>query len=783
MINQIIKQSSQKSNTILLGKLLFKLLSTKEFDYNKPVEFFDLLLTEYLDGKVKEIPDIIEETQASAISEIDLRIKGIRIKNSKGYAKNLDQECFIDFLSESNEPSSAMIFGLNGTGKSTIYSCIEFLMTKEVSEYKLRKPWSRVLETGDYLKFFSSVDSKELPSVFLETKSGVFSVENGKIDSFEDRSQLKNYIKPFFLSENDLVEIGKLENDNSEFSIYRFIAERLGLSELIKLKDFLDRLATVQRVVEGRKINDNRRIHGELKDKNVEIDRLIEEKQKALTGIVEIKSATPESDYKDMPLADIEVMFTISKDYVSEYVSSYQLLQKLVDASKMKDELSFLSIGLQLIDKADNCPFCDASSLPTSEIKQRVQERITGAKNYSQQNDIVAVCFEDVIIWIQELESFYVVCKAFADYCSAKFKTLTIENQDQHFANLFEKLEFLRKSKYLEIINKFKIDDAFTPVKREQLFEIVKDLKDENIIRDIIVEVKESVKLIKVGVETYLKNKVEESSSSQISKSSIQSEIERLISQKLSNEKQMFDLHEEITKLVTLRDDVKNLKSELARLCESAQNFIADEIKSRVHPLSNSIKSILNNYLSEDDMQVQISFEKKINTRTKAEEDVITIKLQKKTGDPTLIEPKEYFNTFRYKLFCIMISMGLAISIKKKYAYNIPVVFDDVFMSSDFKRRSEFEEFFRKLLTLFYEFDNDLNTQFLVFTHDEVVYDSLLNILSQNHKGLNHDNTVFGKLQAPQRSISRNYEKNYNLLFRPNLELMNKIKTQLFALK
>lgn len=61
------------------------------------------------------------------------------------------------------------------------------------------------------------------------------------------------------------------------------------------------------------------------------------------------------------------------------------------------------------------------------------------------------------------------------------------------------------------------------------------------------------------------------------------------------------------------------------------------------------------------------------------------------------MSPVLYFNTFRLKLFCVALKLGLLCCAKKIHGINIPFVVDDVFDSSDFSNRTRIRSFMREM--------------------------------------------------------------------------------------
>ena len=79
-----------------------------------------------------------------------------------------------------------------------------------------------------------------------------------------------------------------------------------------------------------------------------------------------------------------------------------------------------------------------------------------------------------------------------------------------------------------------------------------------------------------------------------------------------------------------------------------------------------------------------------------------------------------YFNTFRYRLFCLTMQVMVNLKMMKQYKFNFPIIFDDVFYANDYKNKRQLYKFFEILedkATAFLSPGDDL--QILFFAHDE----------------------------------------------------------------
>lgn len=94
--------------------------------------------------------------------------------------------------------------------------------------------------------------------------------------------------------------------------------------------------------------------------------------------------------------------------------------------------------------------------------------------------------------------------------------------------------------------------------------------------------------------------------------------------------------------------------------------------------------------------------------------------------DRSRLSPCLYYNTFRYKLFCMMLKMSMALAVMKRNRINFPIILDDVFYASDYHNR-QLISFFIKQLYKSYRMvvGNESELQLICFTHDELVMDAI----------------------------------------------------------
>lgn len=93
----------------------------------------------------------------------------------------------------------------------------------------------------------------------------------------------------------------------------------------------------------------------------------------------------------------------------------------------------------------------------------------------------------------------------------------------------------------------------------------------------------------------------------------------------------------------------------------------------------------------------------------------------------TPIKPRQYLNTFRFKLFCVAVKIALGCVVKETYDINYPFIIDDVFDSSDFDSRLQLKQFIENIISCHDRLlnDNKYAMQLLFFTQDDLIANQL----------------------------------------------------------
>lgn len=126
--------------------------------------------------------------------------------------------------------------------------------------------------------------------------------------------------------------------------------------------------------------------------------------------------------------------------------------------------------------------------------------------------------------------------------------------------------------------------------------------------------------------------------------------------------------------------------------------------------LVEGIKCIFNETFITDD-EGDINF----NISNSAEKKCIFINIKE--------EPvHKYFNTFRYRLFCLTLQAVLNIKMMEKEKFLFPFILDDVFYANDYKNKRELYKYFEQIRGYAQKkLGNSQNLQIVFFTHDEQI--------------------------------------------------------------
>lgn len=118
-------------------------------------------------------------------------------------------------------------------------------------------------------------------------------------------------------------------------------------------------------------------------------------------------------------------------------------------------------------------------------------------------------------------------------------------------------------------------------------------------------------------------------------------------------------------------------------------------------------------------------------------------------GEMITISPKRFYNTFRYKLFCMMLQVSTSVCFMKMHNFIFPVILDDIFYASDFGSRMLIRDFIVHFIQMYEKTIGTGRLQLICFTHDEIVLSAIYEALVKIEKSkINHrmNEFTFGRL-------------------------------------
>jgi hypothetical protein len=697
----------------------------------------------------------------------DYRIKEIEISNLRGIPQLSEDNPIpygITLLDEKGEINNAIILANNGVGKSSVFSGLEMIYAQEIGEKKLRTLNANILKNEDYINYLQNINNLDKPNCKISTVEGDFSIDNRVLKDKETLDLLNP--QSHFISEYDVIRNGQISYyGNKENTIHNIVAESLGLSEYLNFLEVTERIPSYRRSIETKARNSivnefesNTKI---IDDNNILVKSKEEELKELKKGNENTKNDSVSNKFNNLTKILNQSFDFNNKSHISDsihiYLENFKSYSSLKVNMKAKAEKDFLEAGTLLIHEFDNCPYCKNSKLSLEEIKNKVEKRLA------------------------ELNKINLVDKQLSD----SFKSLTesLLNVFQDYNSFYNKIETDRA--YLSLIPELNniLDDENTLyiklaplVNDEELFNVIKQFYQKNIPAD-----NEYKKLADLLIKNHiLFNDRLDSLNNEIlfflqkRKNAINHVIEKITfnDDNLTKEQTIIKLEKEIKELqeqienINKRNDLLNIelieankkvnfvnqiKTELQIFNANLRLKVNQIVEINFSAFKEPIEIILNDYFKDDaDFKLKIDLKEtphEIDGETFFSK-IIVAEIINKNNSQITTTPNQYFNTFRYKLFSLMIGLSIALASRKKYRVNLPIVIDDLFSGSDFVSKNTFAKFIQDLIDLYHKHTPDMPLQIILFTHDNFIYKSALEGIKflPNNKGINLENTIKSRM-------------------------------------
>ncbi len=730
-----------------------QLSENQEFDFDELLE------------KIKT-----ENIDVSQFIGKDYRIKKIEISNLRGIpSKKHSNEIpyGINFTDEEGKINNAIILANNGTGKSSVFSGLEMIYAQEIGEKKLRSKNPDDNDFNDYSKYLQRINETGKPYCNVKTFEGDFDLEN-KI--FNNKELLKIFNpSSHFITEYDVISNGWLDyskDDKYDYSFHNIIAKALGLDEFLTLQNIAQQVPNYRRNKETTSRNNiDKEIENNIvsiKNKNVDIQSKsieFEELKKGINteNINNQKSKLENLNKLQNKIFDVNFNETNYINEIFEFENKFKEYSSLDRNKRATIEKNFLDIGKDLIHEFDNCPFCLSSNKTIDEIKIEVEKRLLELEQYKSLDEDLKNKFRLVA------DNLWNITRDL----SVANELLNIDRQELvSFSNL-EKIRLEENRLYIalsSVINDNELNDyvySFTqkqiPTDKDynDLFELLS--KNKEIFEKRYVELSKEVGLLinnrKNGIETEIKLLLENNDNLSVDQkvTILEREIkelnEQIVSIENKNKQLELDLkvaNKKVSFLIQIKKEIEIFNSKLKLKVDELVN-------NGFEPIKNTVEEILNQYF-QDDSQYKLEINLKENKVSIEGVEYVTKYIVAEIIDinnnTKVTSPQNYFNTFRFKLFCLMISLSIALASRKTYKINLPLVMDDLFFASDFINKNSFSEFLQKVIKLFYKHTPAMPLQFILFTHDDLIFRTSIDCIENLSITDNQikENTLFGRM-------------------------------------
>ena len=743
----------------------------------------------------------------------DFRIKSFEISNLRGIPDKENNIPFgMNFFLD-DKYNNAVILANNGVGKSSIFAGLEMIYTQEIGEKRLRTSFTD-LDKKDYAEYLKRFPDSKSAECKVQTNEGEFSLDNfifNEKEALRIFNPANHFISDYDIYNNGQIDyVGKHDNSNSFHSL---IANSLGLSDFIALESILHELKAYRRstekstytklLKESETVEHNiKKWESEKADKSKELILL---KEQTGDNIQKNKSKKPQEIARE--LQSKYLTYTIAKDYyesrLSDFYNSYAAYQSIEQPDSGNEILKkdFLELGLELIHEESSCPFCLDSKMNVEEIKESVIIRHKILKSNLLQSENLRNCFRQ---FVECLNAFIKESIGFRDFTTKESTEIIsasnlveLLEKERSFNTSLSSVLFFEDDELINFI--VRLNDIARPkeVDLKRLFDFINNNHDLcfTVIPEKIIEINN---LISFRKKTLHNLSIIEESKEVVSTEKtiilIEEELRKIETAIVDSRKRLNNLKSQIESAKKDAELVNKIKEDVNIFLPLYSFHVNELINTAFVPIKDSVENILGGYLKEEnDKNIQFKIGRNEYKVLIDEEEVVNYNIVAKlelineeTGEIQEITPDKFFNSFRYKLFCLMVSISLALSTRKKYQINLPLVIDDIFYSSDFVNKHTFAEFIINVIKLFTKHTPDMPLQFILLTHDDLIFKcaidglSYFDVQAQNEEMLILDKTLIGRYFSPtdkDKTPSKIVETDklyWNLLYKLPQNIINR---------
>lgn len=745
------------------NKLAWVVANYPDIDRGDKKRFYESLIRFYPiseDVKLKpfEVDTESELKEQLIFQNRDYRIKSFTLGNIRGIPKFRDNIPYGVDLSTNKEINHAIFLGSNGSGKSSIYEALEYLYCQRIGEAELRTSRNNIQTESDYFKKYLSHFDDTFENAFcqVDTIEGVFDIHNKPI--FPENFKAKINPDTHFISDFDIYQKGQLDYESSNDKSFHFlIARSLGLEKFLEFNKLINEFVGYRRNTE---VTNRDKLEKEQRSLGSNIDKWNIELKKRIKQIKELDKLN-ESQKAQIDFSKIIATFENAKNSIYEpktdnirletvlarFYNTFNKYKEKASSDIKTNEIEFLSLGQDLLKSSSNCPLCENSKSDVNEIGIHITNRLKAIQEISQLRKDVKQFYEEVLSYISEIRSYLINYRSKIKIENDSTISIPAFNELNQCSVVFSSnLKLFLEEDFLVSINDIILSESSSESSFDKLFELILNNKEfsktfENKFNTLFISyskqrrellekigkvIDETKNLSKPQEQRILLNKEKEDFEQQIK---IANTRIKVIDKELI----------EANKKVVL---YKSIKDESVLYAKVINQEINNIVNKSFEPIRDIVTKILQDYMRSDNVALSVEKvpDKYDNETGEVLSEFIAIKLISANGIG--ISPNKYFNTFRFRLFCMMVGISVAIASRNLTKINLPIFLDDVFYASDFEKRNSIISFIENLFKIFDDY-SELPFQLILFTHDELIFDSILTALSNIDED---NNTFFGKL-------------------------------------
>jgi hypothetical protein len=725
-----------------------------DLDISKREKFVDTVFPFYRKYKNEDrngsVNDTIELSELTKWMGKDLRIKKIKLRNVRGFP-NSTIPYGIEFVNDNKEPQSMVILGGNGYGKSSVFGSLEYTFCKKVGEAQLRTDKLLKNDSEEYRNFLEHFNNGFTnANCVVETVSESFTLQGLNIP---EAVRIKMNPQTHFISDCDIYDFCKLNYISGDSnSFHNILARSLGLKELLDFEKNLKTFISYSRRTESDKIKAFEKSIKQDEDLIKSNNEIIVKKQEQTRNIRSTSSESQTETFKAPALLAKLKLKSFGFDYdhkaltesIEIFRGAYKRMLAIGDNGNTTSRIQFLKLGLELAKSSDDCPLCNSSKKPKEELLHYLEERLTEIELYNTAHHEATKTFNLVTEKLDNLTNTLALFKSSlsAEYNEIKghveFADLTVSESE-----ILLMLDVQLAQEFFAMISNLKenpkyVSDPFEFF--ESVFDVASDFIQNNLNGFLqrvtgYHQIREQL-LKKIEGNIVFKSSIL-SNSEQLAV--LNNEVASLIKQNKELKTRIVNNEEEVTQLRLIVSQYNKVKDDARQFVAVYHNKLNKEVQSAFVPIQKIVTEVLNQYLlnegRQSELEISIQPEETDSETGEVLSEIIVARVidPNQGSQPTSVN--KYFNTFHYRLFATMVGISVAIASRTNTRINMPLVLDDIFYASDFENRTNIEGFLENVFKIFERFTPDMPVQLIMFTHDQLIFESVLQVTPQSAAG------------------------------------------------